>query len=102
VTRTAAEAVLEAAHIRPYRGPASNKVTNGILLRADVHTLFDLQLLAVFPATREIVISRRLSDTTYAAYSGIPLGQPTNPLTRPANSALESSWNRFIDTEGSR
>lgn len=100
VTGTTAEPVLEAAHIRPYRGPASNTVTNGLLLRADVHTLFDLQLLAVFPATREIVVSKRLGDTEYAAFSGAPLEQPASPSNRPATSALESSWIRFVDSEG--
>src|ERR1700722_13605652 len=33
--------VLEAAHICPYQGSATNHVTNGLLLRADIHTLFD-------------------------------------------------------------
>jgi hypothetical protein len=31
--------LLEAAHISPYRGPDTNKPDNGLLLRADVHTL---------------------------------------------------------------
>ena len=35
---------LDAAHISPYLGDQSNHVTNGVLLRADIHTLFDLQL----------------------------------------------------------
>ena len=38
--------VLEAAHIYPYRGPDTSKVVNGLLLRADVHTLFDSGLIA--------------------------------------------------------
>ncbi|WP_200883691.1 HNH endonuclease [Archangium violaceum] len=37
--------VLEAAHIFPYHGPQTNHVTNGLLLRADLHVLFDLGLL---------------------------------------------------------
>lgn len=32
--------VLEAAHIRPYRGPADNHPSNGLILRSDLHTLF--------------------------------------------------------------
>jgi putative restriction endonuclease len=42
-------AVLEAAHIDPYRGDHTNHTANGLLLRADVHTLFDLQLITVLP-----------------------------------------------------
>jgi hypothetical protein len=40
---------LEAAHIIAYLGPKTNYVTNGLLLRADIHTLFDLGLIAVQP-----------------------------------------------------
>jgi hypothetical protein len=50
VTSCDAGAALEGAHLRPYRGPESNDVTNGLLLRADIHTLFDLRLLAPDPA----------------------------------------------------
>ena len=41
--------VLEAAHIRPYRGLNDHNVQNGLLLRADVHTLFDLDLIGIHP-----------------------------------------------------
>jgi hypothetical protein len=40
VTGFDAAPALEGAHLRPYRGPESNDVTNGLLLRADIHTLF--------------------------------------------------------------
>jgi putative restriction endonuclease len=39
--------VLEAAHIMPYLGQDTNHPSNGILLRADIHTLFDLGLLSI-------------------------------------------------------
>jgi hypothetical protein len=42
-------AILEAAHIDPYRGQDSHHPENGLLLRADIHTLFDLDLLGVEP-----------------------------------------------------
>ncbi len=42
-------AVLEAAHIKPYRGDDDNHPENGLLLRADIHTLFDLDLLGIEP-----------------------------------------------------
>jgi HNH endonuclease len=42
-------AVLEAAHIKPYRGEGDNDPANGLLLRADIHTLFDLDLLGIEP-----------------------------------------------------
>src|SRR5271155_3471993 len=43
--------LLEAAHISPYRGLQSNHPQNGLLLRADLHSLFDLGMLAVDPLT---------------------------------------------------
>lgn len=49
VTGTATESVLEAAHIARYLGQQSNKTNNGLLLRADIHTLFDLHRVTVTP-----------------------------------------------------
>jgi hypothetical protein len=49
VTECQALAVLEAAHIKPYRGEDDNHPENGLLLRADIHTLFDLDLLGIEP-----------------------------------------------------
>jgi putative restriction endonuclease len=42
ITGCDAVEALEAAHISPYKGDHTNDVTNGLLLRADLHTLFDL------------------------------------------------------------
>lgn len=39
--------VLEAAHIKPYASAGPNQVRNGILLRSDLHKLFDLGYLTV-------------------------------------------------------
>jgi predicted restriction endonuclease len=39
VTACDAQETLEAAHILPYRGQRTNHVTNGLLLRADLHSL---------------------------------------------------------------
>ena len=52
ITGTAVESVLEAAHIWPHKGEQTNEVWNGLLLRADLHTLFDLLHLTVEADTR--------------------------------------------------
>lgn len=44
------EALLDAAHITPYRGSHANVAHNGILLRTDLHTLFDKHLMTVVPS----------------------------------------------------
>ena len=50
--------VLEAAHIRPFRETESHEVTNGILLRTDIHRLFDQGYVTVTPDLRFRVSSR--------------------------------------------
>lgn len=64
---------LEAAHILPYQGPGTNHSSNGLLLRADLHTLFDLGLLAVVPQTLTILVATQLNGTEYEALRGQPL-----------------------------
>ena len=56
------EALLEAAHIVPYRGPHTDFVENGLLLRADLHKLFDLRLFRIDPDTRTVRLSADLWD----------------------------------------
>ena len=54
VTGCEVVAVLEAAHIDPYRDEGHNHPGNGLLLRADVHTLFDLDLLGIEPSSLRV------------------------------------------------
>jgi putative restriction endonuclease len=51
--------VLEAAHIQPYSQLGPHQVTNGILLRSDLHKLFDLGYVTVTPELR-LEVSPRL------------------------------------------
>jgi hypothetical protein len=102
VTGFDAAAALEGAHLRPYRGPGSNVVTNGLLLRADIHTLFDLGLLAPDPVTRTIVVSKLLAGTQYEALSSSKLAEPAEAWQRPNQEALEIIWQRFRDAEDGR
>jgi putative restriction endonuclease len=93
---------LEAAHLRPYRGPDSNAVTNGLLLRADIHTLFDLRLLAPEPSTRNIVVSKLLARTQYEALSTRELADPAVAGQRPSQETLEFIWQHFREAEDDR
>jgi hypothetical protein len=74
---------LEAAHIRPYKGDLTNQIGNGLLLRADIHTLFDLYLITVNPDTMQIRIAPELIDTTYDELEGRHLELPLNPTLHP-------------------
>jgi putative restriction endonuclease len=83
----AAEA-LEAAHIVPYLGPETNHPSNGILLRGDIHTLFDLGLLTVDPSNMTVIVAPRLQQTSYATLDGKPLFLPKYVDARPSVVAL--------------
>jgi putative restriction endonuclease len=102
ITGCDAAAALEAAHLRPYRGPESNKVSNGLPLRADVHTLLDLRLIAIGPATRAIAVSKALGGTQYEALSDHKLADPAADWQRPSPEILASAWEDFLGSEGSR
>ena len=71
-----AEPALEAAHIMGYKGERSNAIANGLLLRADLHTLFNLGLLAIDPASMTVVLAPSLADTTYATLAGARVSLP--------------------------
>jgi len=70
VTGTTVEACLQAAHIRPYLGPHTNKASNGILLRADVHALFDRGLIRIDPKACRISVHESLKATEYGRFDG--------------------------------
>ncbi len=79
--------VLEAAHIVPFRGEETNHVQNGLLLRADLHTLFDLRLLELDTEWR-VRLDRSLRHTPYWEYEGKAIALPTNEASRPSLDAL--------------
>jgi len=80
--------VLEAAHIVPYQGPQTNDVSNGLLLRADLHTLFDLGLLAIEPHGKMVVIAAALRLTEYGALHAKKLCLPSIDKDHPSKDAL--------------
>ncbi len=88
VTGTGVEPIVEAAHIRPYFGAETNVVQNGLLLRADIHTLFDIGLISVGKDHR-LLVSTRLQGTEYEALAGKELMLPTSKSDYPSELALE-------------
>jgi putative restriction endonuclease len=84
--------LLEAAHIFPFRGPATNHVQNGLLLRSDIHTLFDCGLLAIDETTRTVILADKLTPTSYSKLAGRPLRPARSAREGPSLEAL--SWQR--------
>jgi putative restriction endonuclease len=88
ITGCDAVGALEAAHISPYRGVQSNHPQNGLLLRADIHVLFDLGLITVDPATLTVVVAPQLRSGFYTELHGGALSAPSDPTARPSVDAL--------------
>lgn len=85
---TAVPAVLEAAHIDPYLGRQSDHITNGVLLRSDIHALFDLGLIAVSADSMTVVIADKLRRTDYASLEGRLIRLPARADQQPSRAAL--------------
>src|SRR5215469_15318016 len=83
-----AVAALEAAHIIPYNGDKTNHPCNGLLLRSDLHTLFDLGLLTVDSSTMQVTLASPLFGTTYAALAGKTIRLPRQSHHWPSKEAL--------------
>jgi hypothetical protein len=84
--------ILEACHIRPYKGRHTNHPQNGILLRADLHTLFDQGLIGIEPESMTIEISQDLKGTEYEIFRGHPLRLPIYDRNRPSMEALRQHY----------
>jgi hypothetical protein len=92
VTGCGLVAVLEAAHIDPYRGEGNNHPGNGLLLRADIHTLFDLDLLGVEPDGLQVKLHPDIAQE-YEQLDGKTLCCPAN--RRPSRAALKRRYRLF-------
>ena len=92
ITQYTGEPALEAAHIYPYSegGDYTNDLRNGLLLRADIHTLFDLGLLKVAPVSLEVRTMDPLVNTSFAALNGTVLQSSAG--LQPSNEALAYKW----------
>lgn len=85
--------VLEAAHIRPLPAGGEHRVDNGLLLRSDVHTLYDRGYLGVDTDYR-LVVSPRLRDEfgngeQFYARQGEHITVPDRRIDRPGRTFLE-------------
>lgn len=88
-----AEPALEAAHIMPYRGAQTNHPANGLLLRGDIHDLFDLGLIAV-DANAKLRLAGALEGTMYESLHGQSLRMPRDPALKPSPEALDLHFRR--------
>ncbi len=90
VSSADAEAVIEIALIDP-EGP--NELKNAIPLRADLRTLFDLNLLRVHPKTRKIFLADSVQNGSYARLWARTLRAPASKDAAPDFTTLQKRWN---------
>jgi putative restriction endonuclease len=88
--------VLEAAHIKPFAMDGPHDVDNGLLLRADLHTLFDRGYITV-SEDGNVRVSRRIREEfengrDYYALEGRHITLPDAAFAPPRGEYLE--WHR--------
>lgn len=84
---------LDATHIKPYSENGLHLVRNGILLRRDLHALFDKGYITVTPSMH-VEVSRRIKEEfengrDYYRHHGNVMRLPANPVDQPSPEFLE-------------
>ncbi|HBD26510.1 MAG TPA: hypothetical protein DC020_06755 [Flavobacterium sp.] len=85
--------ILEAAHINPYKGEKDNHASNGLLLRADIHTLFDLDLIGIEPNELKVHLNEIIKKDGYEFLQNKIL---LTSNKKPNRDALKIRWQKFL------
>jgi putative restriction endonuclease len=99
VSRERTLPALDAAHIRPYADGGAHEASNGLLLRSDIHSLFDAGYVTVSPDYR-FEVSRRIREefdngVHYYALHGARIALPADPRQHPDKAALQWHNDRY-------
>ena len=86
--------LLDAAHIQPYINNSSNHIQNGLLLRKDLHTLFDNGLLSI-SQNYTISLSPLIKSKYYLDFKEKSLSLPANNRDYPSKQALKLREDMF-------
>jgi putative restriction endonuclease len=84
---------LDAAHIKPYAESGEHVVSNGILLRRDLHALFDKGYVTITPSMK-FEVSRKIKEEyengrDYYRLQGSHLWLPSSPINRPSQEYIK-------------
>lgn len=90
-TGTAPERALEAGHLYSYAELGTHFEHGGLMLRRDIHTLFDDGLLAIDPTRLHISVDEQLR--AYPQYARLDGERLTVPLVEAQVDWLEKHWN---------
>jgi HNH endonuclease len=98
ITGCNTSAALQAAHIRVLKDADDNRPENGILLRSDIHALFDALLITLSEDGATVEISETLIDPSYEFLRNAPVSQPEiGP--RPSRKNIRDHRKRFFCEE---
>jgi dsRNA-specific ribonuclease len=87
------KSILEAAHIAPYRGDKDNHIQNGLILRVDIHRLFDSYMIGINPDNFIIELCPELKNSEYSYLAGKKIENGE----RVSQKALQYRWQYFIN-----
>jgi HNH endonuclease len=94
ITGCTSEDALEAAHISPYSHTQNNDPVNGLLLRADIHTLFDRHLIGIDPEKMTVCVAQSLLED-YGQFNGKSLQLPENDSLSPDRDSLKTRYEEY-------
>ncbi len=86
--------LLEVAYIVPFPSGQVHSPSNAILLRSDLHTLWDLNQIGIDPETMQLVVSPRLAESKYGKLAGRELLERSDKSQVDRNALLER-WQAF-------
>lgn len=93
VSGTDFDEVLEAAHIQPYSKSGTNSPKNGLLLRSDIHVLFDLFLISIDPSTKTVFCAKQIRHIPeYARFHSKRASLPHEKAEAPDFAILKSHY----------
>lgn len=88
--------ILEACHVKPYSSFRDYAISNGILLRADIHTLFDIGLIKISPDDMLVHVHKSVKDEEYRKFDGRRIRQPSERHCEINKEFLMERWTRPV------
>lgn len=99
VSKCTEEAILEAAHIIPYSVGRDYSKSNGLLLRADIHALFDAYLLSI-DADGRVHVADSIKDIAYTSLQGQLLARPKDKWPAGLAKTLAERHATYLQRQG--
>lgn len=94
ITGSGIKQVLHACHILPHSETGINLTTNALLLRSDIHDLFDSNLIGIDPKSLIVRTNKSLCNTEYNKLDGLKLYDRVDGSS-PDKGALKYRWKLF-------